>query len=187
MGRLQRRLLWGLKQVLGTNLIPLRNQLWHTDEAGASLTCYQSTLISGTSFFSQWYFPSSGRSTNEILWEIVASSPFLCPSRLRRSLARSRETRFTRPNRRACSRSNLMTLALPKISSIFFSVFEKTSICPTLSQFWIEGGPGHSLLFCFKIQIFVIKDSKCYLNKRLSSDITSSSVALSYLTLLCLN
>ena len=114
------RLLWGLKQVLGTYLIPLRNQLWHTDEAGASLTCYQSTLISGTSFFSQWYFPSSGRSANEILWEIVASSPFLCPSRLRRSLARSRETRFTRPNRRACSRSNLMTLALPKISSIFF-------------------------------------------------------------------
>ena len=113
------RLLWGLKQVLGTNLIPLRNQLWHTDEEGVSLTCYQSTLISGTSFFSQWYFPSSGRSTNEILWEIVASSPFLCPSRLRRSLARSRETRFTRPNRRACSRANLVTLALPKISSIF--------------------------------------------------------------------
>ena len=50
---------------------------------------------------------------------------------------------------------------------VFFSVFKKTSICPTLSQFWIEGGPGHSLLFCFKIQIFVIKDSKCYLNKRL--------------------
>ena len=29
----------------------------------------------------------------------------LCPSRLRRSLARSRETRFTRPNRRACSQA----------------------------------------------------------------------------------
>ena len=55
------------------------NQMWRTDEAGASLACYQSTLISGTSFFSQWYFPSSGRSTNEILWEIVASSPFPCP------------------------------------------------------------------------------------------------------------
>ena len=74
---------------------PPENQIWHTDEAGASLACYQSTLISGTSFFSQWYFPSSGRSTNEILWEIVASSPFPCPSRLRRSLARSRETRFS--------------------------------------------------------------------------------------------
>ena len=36
---------------------------------------------------------------------MVASSPFLCPSRLRRSLARSRETRFTRPNRRACSQA----------------------------------------------------------------------------------
>ena len=28
------------------------------------------------------------------------------PTRLRRSLARSRETRFTRPNRRACSQAN---------------------------------------------------------------------------------
>ena len=36
---------------------------------------------------------------------MVASSPFLCPSRLRRSLARSRETCFTRPNRRACSQA----------------------------------------------------------------------------------
>ena len=77
---------------------PPENQTCHTDEEGASLACYQSTLFSGTSFFSQWYFPSSERSTNEILWEIVASSPFLCPSRLRRSLARSRETRFARPN-----------------------------------------------------------------------------------------
>ena len=86
---------------------PPENQIWHTDEAGASLACYQSTLISGTSFFSQLYFPSSGRSTNEILWEIVASSPFLCPSRLRRSLARSRETRFARPNTRACSQATI--------------------------------------------------------------------------------
>ena len=84
------------------------NQIWHTDEAGASLACYQSTLISETSFFSQWYFPSSGRSTNEILWEIVASSPFPCPSRLRRSLARSRETPLTRPNRRACSQAKFV-------------------------------------------------------------------------------
>ena len=82
-------------------------KLTHTDEARASLACYQPTLISGTSFFSQWYFPSSGRSANEILWEIVASSPFPCPPQLRRSLARSRETRFTRdrPNRRACSQA----------------------------------------------------------------------------------
>ena len=84
------------------------NQIWHTDEAGASLACYQSTLISETSFFSQWYFPSSGRSANEILWEIVASSPFPCPSRLRRSLARSRETPLTRPNRRACSQAKFV-------------------------------------------------------------------------------
>ena len=82
---------------------PPENQIWHTDEAGASLACYQSTLISGTSFFSQWYFPSSGRSTNEILLKIVANSPFLGPSRPRHPLARSCETHFTRPNRRACS------------------------------------------------------------------------------------
>ena len=42
---------------------------------------YQSTLISRKSFFSQLYFPLSGRSTNENLWEIIASSPFIpCPS-----------------------------------------------------------------------------------------------------------
>ena len=82
---------------------PCMKTKFDTDEAGASLACYQSTLISRTSFFRQWYFPSSGRSKNEILWEIVESSPFLGSSRLRRSLARSRETRFTRPNRRACS------------------------------------------------------------------------------------
>ena len=41
---------------------------------------YQSTLISRKSSFSQWYFPLSGRSTNENLWEIIASSPFIpCP------------------------------------------------------------------------------------------------------------
>ena len=58
---------------------PPENQTCHADEGGASLACYQSTLFSGTSFFSQLYFPSSGRSANEILWEIVASSPILCP------------------------------------------------------------------------------------------------------------
>ena len=80
---------------------PWKPNLTHR-RSGCRLACYQSTLISGRSFFRQWYFPSSGRSKNEILWEIVASSPFL-GSRLRRSLPRSRETRFTRPNRRAFS------------------------------------------------------------------------------------
>ena len=88
---------------------PPENQTWHADEGGASLACYQSTLFSGTSFFSQWYFPSSERSRNKILWEIVASSPFLCPSRLRRSLARSWEASFARPNTRAYSQ----TIAAP--------------------------------------------------------------------------
>ena len=54
------------------------------------MACNQSTLFFGTSFFSQLYFPSSGRSTNEILGEIVASAPFLCHSRLRRSRALAR-------------------------------------------------------------------------------------------------
>ena len=39
-------------------------------------------------------------------WKFVRGRcklPFLCPSWFRRSLARSRETCFTRPNRRACS------------------------------------------------------------------------------------
>ena len=36
---------------------------------------------------------------------MVARCPFLYPSRLRRSLAHSRETPLTRPNRRACSQA----------------------------------------------------------------------------------
>ena len=62
-------------------VFPLRASCFHISRekfGEASQACYESTLISGTSFFSQWYFPSSGRSTNtQILWEIVASSPFL--------------------------------------------------------------------------------------------------------------
>ena len=38
---------------------------------------------------------------------MVASSPFAGPSRLRRSLARSRAASFARPNRRACSQARL--------------------------------------------------------------------------------
>ena len=47
-----------------------------------------------------FYVLRSFRGGNENLWEIVASSPFLGPS-----LARSREARFARPNRRACSQA----------------------------------------------------------------------------------
>ena len=84
----------------------------HENLGQASYTvCYQSNFISGTSFFSQWYFPSSGRSTNENLWETVASSPFLGTSRLRRSLAHSRAACFVRPNRRACSQAITPTSA----------------------------------------------------------------------------
>ena len=109
---------------------PPENQIWHTDEAGASLACYQLTFISGTSFFSQWYFPSSGRSTNESLWEITASSPFLGPSRLRSSLARCRETRFTRQNRRACSQATRPSK--PKTAWC----------CSSLSTFLLENVPN---------------------------------------------
>ena len=38
---------------------------------------------------------------------------FLCPSGLRSLLARSRETRFTRPNRRACSQARKDTEKCP--------------------------------------------------------------------------
>ena len=86
---------------------PPENQNCHTDEGGTSLACYQSTLFSRTSFFSQWDFPSSGRSTNEILWEIVANSPFLSPSRFHRSPVRSCETCFALPNRRACLQARI--------------------------------------------------------------------------------
>ena len=40
------------------------------------------------------------------IWASEASLARTRPTRLRRSLARFRETRFTRPNRRACSQAN---------------------------------------------------------------------------------
>ena len=130
-------LLWGLKPVLGSNLIPPRTKFdtqvtvsshrrrkwfvpllvffFRVSSAIADVTwvfairacfyisrkncreasqaCYQSALISGTSFSSQWYFPSSGRSTDENVWEIVASSPILGPSR-RSSFVRSHMAHF---------------------------------------------------------------------------------------------
>ena len=79
----------------------------HETLGQASEACYQSTLISGMSLFSQWHFPLSGRSTNENLWEIVANSPFLGPSRLCHSLVHSRAACFARPNRRACSQAKI--------------------------------------------------------------------------------
>ena len=81
----------------------------------ASQACYQSTLISGMSFFIQWYFPLSGRSTNENLWDIVASPLFLGPSRLRRSLVPSSTACFARPDRRACSQAMYKWVYSPSI------------------------------------------------------------------------
>ena len=49
--------------------------------------------------------------------ERASEGPFLCPSRLRRSLARSRETCFARPNRRACSQASLGMAVLPWLPS----------------------------------------------------------------------
>ena len=125
------RLYWGLKQVLGSNMIPVRTKFdtqttvishrrrkQFSSSAGLLFRSEFSDRQSNAGFgdksivfqhfprkfrtgqlgmltinldfrnviFSQWNFPSSGRSTNENLWEIVASSPFLSPSRLRLSL-----------------------------------------------------------------------------------------------------
>ena len=77
--------------------------------------CYQSTLISQMSFFIQCYFPLSGWSTNENLWDIVASSLFLSPSWLRRSLVPSRTARFAHPDRRACSQAMYKWVFSPSI------------------------------------------------------------------------
>ena len=57
----------------------------------ASWACYQSTLISGTSFFSQRYFPSSGRSNNWKFmrdhWRLSFPRPLAARSRVLARLA----------------------------------------------------------------------------------------------------
>ena len=55
--------------------------------------------------FQPMVFPFVWTKYKRNLWEMVASSPFLGPSRLPRSLARSRGAHFARPNRRACSQA----------------------------------------------------------------------------------
>ena len=65
--------------IKGARLWRPESTKFDTQTMGMPVACYQSALISETSFFSQWYFPWSGRNTNGILWEIVASSLFLCP------------------------------------------------------------------------------------------------------------
>ena len=87
------RLLRGLKQVLGTNLIPLRTKFDTQTKRVPAWPVINQLWFPERHFSANGISPSSGRSANEILWEIVASSPFPCPSRLRCSLARSRETR----------------------------------------------------------------------------------------------
>ena len=85
---------------------------------------------------------------------MVASSPFLCPSRLRRSLARSRETRFTLPNRRACSQANLIGSQLDKGEQVDFifldmsKAFDKVSHRKLLTLLQ-EQGFGRNLLAWF--------------------------------------
>ena len=46
-----------------------------------------------------------------------AEAPFLCPSPLGRLLARFLETRFTRPNRRACSQANNDQMAIRLVTN----------------------------------------------------------------------
>ena len=53
---------------------------------------------------------------------MVASSPFPGPSRLRRSLARSRETHFTRPNRRACSQAKIALVSVHRLTEQLYAM-----------------------------------------------------------------
>ena len=53
---------------------------------------------------------------------MVASSPFPGPSRLRRSLARSRETHFTRPNRRAGSQAKIALVSVHRLTEQLYAM-----------------------------------------------------------------
>ena len=97
-------LLWGLKHVLGANLIPLRTKLV------TQMKRVPAWPVINQLCFLERHFPANGISLSEVQMKFYERSlqalPFLCPSRLCRSLVRSRETRFARPNRRGCSQAN---------------------------------------------------------------------------------
>ena len=115
------RLLWGLKNVLGTNLIPLRTKL-----------VTQTKRVPAWPVINQLWFPERHFSANgislrlsEVQMKFYERSSFLCPSRLRRSLTRSRETRFARPNRRACSQAITFNVSVTWApTSIFLRLFK---------------------------------------------------------------
>ena len=102
---------WGLKQVLDTNLIPLRTKF---DTPTKRMPAWP--------VISQLWLPESHFSANGISLCLGEVQMKICKGWLQallspaprgfaaRSVARSRETRFTRPNRRACSQAKILTV-----------------------------------------------------------------------------
>ena len=100
------RLLWGLKQVLGTNLIPLRTKF-----------DTQTKRVPAWPVINQLWFPERHFSANGISLRLGEVQMKICKGWLQALLSsaprgfasRSRvltsETRFTRPKRRACSQA----------------------------------------------------------------------------------
>ena len=78
--------------------------------------------------------PTSLRASSPI-WASEASkreraAESLCPSRLHRSLARSRETRFARPNRRACSQATFLLFEIFSALAVFYPQLLKGACFP---------------------------------------------------------
>ena len=69
------------------------------------------------------------------------ADPFLCPSRLRRSLARSLETRFTRLNRRACSQAKGGLAGFPRPHFFQPGSFYAEWLYVNWAQFNLAGAP----------------------------------------------
>ena len=94
----------------------------HCFDAVTPWQAVRTSLICGTFAVTVWPFTESWsfRGGNENLW--VASSPFLGPS-----LARSREARFARQNRRACSQASKQKGKWTAKQSVFLRIQVRAS------------------------------------------------------------
>ena len=115
---------------------------------------------------------------------MAEEKPFSCPSRLRRSLARSRETCFTRPNRRACSQAMFYSLHVQCMQiyrklvfhmQIVQKIWQKSNLCAALPKREFKENYG---IFRFgqlgALQTYIKVTMSCFRNCRRSEKPTAS-------------
>ena len=139
------RLHWGLKQVLGTNLIPLRTKF-----------DTQTKRVPAWPVINQLWFPERHFSANGISLRLGEVQMKIWKGWLQALLSpahRGSAARFARPNRRACSQASGNTIRLLSIWSIFTLRPLFTKLFFTLIQLFFRTQLTHPK-HCISWQLF---------------------------------